>query len=220
MRAALIAHEHRIALRIIPRTVGSGIHLHQSAISILPISGRNTLRHNCRLRIFPNMDHFRAGIGLLLIRRQRNRIKFANRMISLQNDARILPRNRAAGLHLRPSHLGVRALTNRALGYKIVNPALAVLISRVPILNRAVFNRRVFFGDQFHNCRVQLVLIAHRSRAALEVTHISPLVRDNQRALKLAGLTGIYSKISAQFHRTAHSLRNVNETAVRKYRAI
>ena len=75
-----------------------------------------------------------------------------------------------------------------ALGDEVVDAALAFLVARIPVLDRRVLDRGVVERDQLDDRGVQLVLVAHRRRAALEVAHVRALLGDDQRALELAGL--------------------------------
>ena len=45
---------------------------------------------------------------------------------------------------------------------------------------------RVVERDQLDDRRVQLVLVAHRRGAALEIAHVRAFIGDDQRALELA----------------------------------
>ena len=68
--------------------------------------------------------------------------------------------------------------------------------------------------DQLDDRRVQLVLIAHRRRAAFEVAHVRAFLGDDQRAFELTGLGGVDAEVGRQLHRAAHALRHVHERAV------
>ena len=63
---------------------------------------------------------------------------------------------------------------------------------------------------------MQLVLVAHRRRAALEVADVGAVVGDDQRPLELAGAGGIDPEVGRQLHRAAHALGHVDEAAVRE----
>jgi hypothetical protein len=53
---------------------------------------------------------------------------------------------------------------------------------------------RVVQRHQLDHGGVQLVLVAHGRRAALEVAHVGALVGDDQRALELAGVPALMRK--------------------------
>jgi len=52
------------------------------------------------------VQHLRAGVGLLAVGCQRDRVELADRVVALEDDARILPRDRRAGLYLGPRDVG------------------------------------------------------------------------------------------------------------------
>ena len=166
------------------------------------------------------MNHLGAGVGLLGEVGEGHRIEFTHRIVATQNHTRIFPRDRRAGLHLRPANLRAIALADAALGHKIVNAAVAVFIAGIPVLHGGILDLRITQRHQFHHRRVQLILIAHRRRAAFEITHMTPFISHDQRALKLPGLRGINSKIRAQLQRAANPFRDVNKRTVTEHRRV
>ena len=74
--------------------------------------------------------------------------------------------------------------------------------------------------DQLDHRGVQLVLVAHRGGAALEVAHVGALLGDDQRALELAGVRGVDAEVGGQLHRAAHALGDVAERAVGEDRRV
>ena len=60
-----------------------------------------------------------------------------------------------------------------ALGHEVVDAALAVLVAGVPVLDRRVLDLGVVEGDELDDRRVELVLVAHRRGAALEVADVA-----------------------------------------------
>ena len=60
----------------------------------------------------------------------------------------------------RPAHMP-------ALRDEVVDAALAFLVARIPVLDRRVLDRRIVVRDELDDRGVQLVLVAHRRRAAL-----------------------------------------------------
>src|SRR4051812_42227449 len=99
---ALVADQKRVALRVIPRSLSALQDLYLATVRVLPMSGGDTLRNNRAAGILADVDHLRAGIGLLIVVGQRNGIELAYRVIALQNAAGILPGNRGPGFNLRP----------------------------------------------------------------------------------------------------------------------
>src|SRR3546814_19972841 len=80
-----------------------------------------------------------AGVGLLVIVGDRNRIKFADAVVAVQYAARIFPRDRRAGFDLRPRHLAALALAEGALGHEILDAAEPLGIAGIPVLHRRIF---------------------------------------------------------------------------------
>ena len=67
---------------------------------------------------------------------------------------------------------------------------------------------------------VELVLVAHRRGAALEVGDVGALVRDDERPLELAGVLRVDPEVGGELHRAADALRHVDERAVGEDRAV
>src|SRR6266536_1095790 len=100
MSAALIAQEERIALRVISRSRSSLQDLDHPSVGILSVTRRDPFGDDRASGVLPDVDHFRPGVGLLVIVGHRDGIEFPNGVVSLQNAARILPRNGRTRLHL------------------------------------------------------------------------------------------------------------------------
>src|SRR5205823_11981429 len=115
VRAATVADQERVALRVVARRLGPRLHPHEPAIGILPAAGRDALRDDCRACVAPDMDHLGAGIGLLTVIGNRDRIEFADRVVAFQDAARIFPGDRRAGLDLGPRDLRARAAAGAGL---------------------------------------------------------------------------------------------------------
>src|SRR6202022_615163 len=114
--------------------------------------------------------------------------------------ARILPGDRRASLDLGPGNLGLSSLTLPALGDEVVDAAAAFLVPRIPVLHRRVFDLGVVQGDQLDDGRMELVLVANWSRAALQIGDGGALIRDDERALELARVGGVDSEIGRELH--------------------
>src|SRR5260370_33734090 len=121
VRAALVADQQRVALRVVTRSPSAFQNLHYATISVLTMSRGDSLRHNRAARVLSNMDHLRAGVGLLVIVGQRNGVKLADRVVALKNATRIFPGDCGASFYLRPGNLRVDARTLAALGNKVVD---------------------------------------------------------------------------------------------------
>ena len=107
-----------------------------------------------------------------------------------------------------------------ALGHEVVDAAAALGVARIPVLNRRVLDRRVVERDELDDRRVQLVLVAHRRRAAFEIAHERALFGHDQRPLELAGVARVDPEVGGQLHRAAHALRHVGERAVAEDRGV
>src|ERR1035441_8860262 len=64
VRAALIAEQQGIALRVVTRARGGFKNLDAAAISVLSVSGRDALADDGGSSVLPDVDHLSAGIGL------------------------------------------------------------------------------------------------------------------------------------------------------------
>ncbi len=169
-------------------------------------------------RVFlPQVDHLCTGVGLHATIGQRHGIKFAHRIIALQDAARILPGDRCTHFHLCPGDLGINPCASAALCHKVVDPALSRFrIARVPVLNGGIFDFGIIESDELHNGGMQLVVIISGRCAALEIAHERALFSNDQRALKLSGLLIVDAEIGRELHRAFDPFWDVDERAVRK----
>ena len=220
VRAAVAAHEEGVALREIAGTMRARQYFHEAAVAVLPMTGRDAFRNDGALRVGADVDHLRAGVGLLVVVGNRDRIERTHRVLAAQDAGGIFPGDRRAGFHLRPRDPGIAAAAFAALGYEVVDAADAVLITRVPVLHGRVLDLRVILGDELHYRRVQLVFIAHGRGAALEVTHVRTRRRDDQRALELTGVLGVDAEVGGQLHGAAYAGRYVHKRAVGEDRGV
>src|SRR6185436_7257149 len=65
VRAALVADEQRVALRVIARIRRVLADADQAAIGVLAVPGRDPFRDDGAAGVLPEVDHLRAGVGLL-----------------------------------------------------------------------------------------------------------------------------------------------------------
>ena len=100
------------------------------------------------------------------------------------------------------------------LGYEVIDTALALLITWIPVLYRRVLNIGIALDYNLDNGGVQLVFIATWRCATLQVADVRTLVGDDKRTLELTRALGIYTEVGRQLHRTAHTLRYVAERAI------
>ena len=220
VRAAVLAEQQRIALGEIAHALGIGSNANQPAIGVLALASRDALGNNGRAAALAVVDHLGAGVGLLVIVGDRDRIEFADRILAIEDAAGIFPGDRAAGLDLGPADLAALALAQRALGDEVVDPALALGVARVPVLHCRILDLGIVERDQFDHRGVKLVLVALRRGAAFEVGNVGALVGHDQGAFELPGVFGIDPEIGRQLHRAAHALWNVDEGPVGKDRAV
>ncbi len=170
--------------------------------------------------LLAQMDHLRAGIGLLVIVGDGDGIEFADRVVAAQNAARIFPGDGRTGFDLRPGNLGMRAAAIATLGDEIVDAAQPILVAGIPVLHRRIFDLGVIERHQFDHGGMQLVLVALGRGAAFEIGDVRALVGDDQRAFELAGLARIDAEIGGKLHRAAHALGDVDKSPVGKHRRI
>ena len=194
--------------------------LHQPAIGVLAVTGRDALGDDRAARIGADVDHLGAGVGLLVVVGGGHRIELADRVLAAQHAARVFPGDRRAGLDLGPGNARIAAAAFAALGDEVVDAAAPLRVARVPVLHRRVLDLRVVQRHQLDHRGVQLVLVAHRRGAALEVAHVAAAVGDDQRALELPGVGGVDAEVRGQLHRAAHAGRHVDERAVGEHGAI
>ena len=220
MRAALLADQQGIALRVVAGAGGALLDLDQAAIAVLSAAGADALGDDFRLRVAADMDHLGAGVRLLAVMGQRHRVEFPNRIVTAQDAAGILPGDRRTSFNLGPDNLRACATTVTALGNEVVDAADAILVTGIPVLHGRILDVRVVQCDQLDDRRVQLILIAHRCCAAFEIGDAGALLGDDHGAFKLARVAGIDTEIRAQLHRAAHALRDEHETAIGEHGGI
>lgn len=94
---------------------------------------------------------------------------------------------------------------------KIINSALSVFITRIPVLHGAVFHFGMAERYDFNHRGVQLVLITHGSRTSFEVTHITSFIGDDQRSFELPGIGRIDPEIGGKLHGASDSPGNITK---------
>ena len=220
MRATLVADQKRVAVREVANAGRLAMRRDETAIRILRISGRDALRDDAARRVLAEVDHLGAAVDLLIAVRNGDRVELAARMVTAQNAARILPGDRGAGLDLRPGDLRMMAAAVAALGHEVIDAALALGVSRIPVLHGRIFDLGIVQSDEFDDGCVQLIFVARRRGAAFEVGDVRSLIRDDQRTLELACLLFVDAEVGGQLHRAAHAFGHVDERAVREHRRV
>ena len=127
---AVAAEQQRVAPGVVPGSLGRAQHLHQPPVGVLAVTGRDRLRHDGAAGVLADVDHLRAGVGLLAVGGERDRVELPDRVVPLQDHPRVLPGDRRAGLDLGPGDLGVRPGALSSLGHEVVDTAATVGVAR------------------------------------------------------------------------------------------
>jgi hypothetical protein len=219
VRAAFVAQKQRIALRIVTGVFG-GLHdFDEAAIAVLTFAGADAFGDDRAAGVLADVDHLRAGVGLLHVVGQRDGIEFADAVVALQDDAGIFPGDGGAGLDLGPGNFGVLSAF-AALGHEIVNAAFAFFVAGIPVLDGGVFDLGAFHRNEFDDGSVELVFIAHWRGATFEVADVAAFVGDDQGAFELAGTGGVDAEIGRKFHRATDALGDVTKGTVAEHGAV
>ena len=181
------------------------------------MSGRDTLTYNRTAGILAQVNHLRTGIRLLVVVCHSYGIEFGCRVVTCQDAGRIFPGNCRTGFHLCPGQFAVYPFAVATFRHEVIYTALALGITRIPVLDSAVFHFGAVVHDNLHNSGMQLVFITHRCRTTFQVRNVRVIIRHNQRTFKLSRIAGIDTEIGRKFHRTAHTLRDIYERTVREH---
>ncbi len=200
VRPAVGPQQQRVALRVVAHSRRLRQHLDQAAVGIGAPAGRDTLADYGRAGIAADMYHLGAGVGLLAVARHGHGVELTHRAIALEHARGVFPCDGRAGLYLGPRQLGIVAAAQSALGHEIVHAAAPLGIAGIPVLHGAVLDLGAVLAYYLHDGRVQLVLVARRSRAALQITHIGVVVGHDERALKLARAGRVDAEVGRQLH--------------------
>ena len=214
---ALVPDEKGVALGEVLGPVGGWVDLHQSPVGVLAVSGRDALGDDGALGVLADVDHLGAGVGLLVVVDQGHRVELAHRVVPLEDHAGVLPGDSRAGLNLGPGNLGVLAGALAPLGDEVVDPTLAFLVARVPVLQGGVLDFGVVQRDQLDHRGVELAGLPHGSGTAFQVADVAAFLGDDEGPLELAGLLGVDSEVGHQLNGAAGTLRNVGEGPVAEH---
>src|SRR6266849_5015903 len=116
-------------------------------------------------------------------------------MVTAQDAARIFPGDRRAGFYLGPGNPRTVAAAMTPLGDEVEDAAASLRVARIPVLDRRILDLGVVKRDQLDHRGVELILIAARSGAPLQITHVGALVRDDEGALELAAVAFVDAEI-------------------------
>src|SRR5579863_23222 len=100
--AALAPHQEGITLRKVARATRARQDLHETAVGVLAVSGRDSFRDDRAARVAADVNHLGARVGLLMMVDRGHRVELADRALAAQHAARILPGDGGARLDLRP----------------------------------------------------------------------------------------------------------------------
>ena len=217
VRPAFRPDQQTVTLGVVAAVLGLGVHGHETTIGVLGLARADPLGDDARFGVLAQMDHLGAGVGLLHVVGDGDRVELTLTVIPTQDAGRVFPRHRRAGFDLCPHDLGAITTAIGTFGHKVIDSALALFVTGEPVLNGRIFDLGVFLDHDFHHGGVQLGRVALRGGTALKVGHIRALIRDDQRALKLAGVFRVDAEIGGQFHRATHPRRDVDERAVREH---
>ena len=102
MGAALVADEQGVALGKVLGSGGAGHNFDQAPVSVLALTGGDTLGDDGAAGVLAQVNHLGAGVGLLVVVDQGHRVKLADGIVALQDDAGVFPGDGRAGFHLSP----------------------------------------------------------------------------------------------------------------------
>src|SRR5262249_46842755 len=123
--AALAADQQRVALRVVARVGRLGVHTDETTIGVLRFAGADALGDDPRAGVLAQVDHLGAGVGLLEIVGDGDRVELAHRVVAAQDAAGIFPGDGRARLDLGPADLRAVAAAVTALGHEVVDAAQA-----------------------------------------------------------------------------------------------
>ena len=219
--STLGADEHAIALGVVAGACSGFADAHLATVGVAGAVSADALRNDCALGVLANVDHLRAGVGLHVAVREGYAVKFAHRIVALQDAARVLPRDGRPRFDLGPADAAVFAGTLAALCNKVIDTAGSRLaVARVPVLHGRIFDFGVFFGHEFHDGAVELLAAKLRRGAAFEVAHARVVIGDNQRAFELACFLVVDAEIGGKVHGALDSRGNIDEASVAKDGAV
>src|SRR5260370_36558663 len=121
-----------------------------AAIGVVRSAGGDALRDDAARGVLAEMDHLGAAVDLLMAVGHGDRVEFAAAVVAAQDAGRVLPGDRRAGFDLCPGDLGAVAAAIASLGDEVVDPALAFLVARIPILDAGLLNLGILLPIQLN----------------------------------------------------------------------
>ena len=220
MSSAVAAEQQRVAAGVVARIVGVGRSHDEAAVAVLAVSGGNALGDDGRTRVLADVDHLRARVRLLVVVGHGHAVELRYGVVAAQQTRGVFPRDGRSRLHLCPGEFGVVAAQVATLRYEIEHTAPSVFVAWIPVLDGGVFHLGPVHDDDLDDGRMELVLVAHWGRAALQVGDVGVVVGHDERALKLSRVAGVDAEIAAQFHRAAYALGDIDEGSVGEHRRV
>ena len=209
--------EHAVALGVVAGASSGLADADFATVGVARVVRADAFRNDRALGVLANVDHLRTGVGLHVAVREGDAVKFAHRIVALQNAARVLPRDGGTRFDLRPADAAVLARALAALGHKVVHAACAGLaVAGVPVLHGRILDACVILGHEFHDGAVELLARKFRSGAAFEVAYACVVIGDNQGAFELACFLVVDAEVGGKVHRALDSGRDVHEASVTK----
>jgi hypothetical protein len=98
--SGIVPDEHAVALAEVTSALSRGLHLHEAAVGVRGPACRDPLGHDFGAGAGTDVNHLSAGVSLLRIVCERDRVELPDGVVALENHGRVLPRDGAAGLHL------------------------------------------------------------------------------------------------------------------------
>ena len=211
MCSAIATQQQRVAGTVVAGIISIGCSTNQTTIGVLAMTSRNTLRDDGTLGVLTHVNHLGTGIGLLIVVGNSYTVELSYRVVATQDTGRILPGNRRTRLYLSPAQLRVDTTQVASLGYKVQYTTLTMFITRIPVLNGRVLHLSIILDNNLYDSCMELVLITHWRCTSLQIRNVGIIIGDDQCTLELTGVTGIDAEVTAQLHRTADALRNIDE---------
>ena len=162
------------------------------------------------------MYHLRAGVSLLVVVCDGDRIELCHGVVATEDARGVLPCHGRPCLHLCPRELRRLSAEVSTLRDKVQHASPPLLVARVPVLHGGVFHLGTVLDDYLDDGCVKLVLVAHRGGTSLKVRHIGVVVGYDERPLELSCVACVDAEVARQLHRAAHTLRDIDERAVRE----